>query len=136
MNSKKYGKLSIRIGSIVIDHVILTILMGAIFLLLGSLYKLLDFSENIFIGLLFSIIIICILCKDIFGGQSFGKKIMNIKIIDIKTGKEASKLKTIVRNLFLLLWPVELIFVFKNNERRLGDKVVKTKLVYGSNQNE
>ncbi len=68
--------------------------------------------------------------KDIFNGRSPAKRILKLQVIDIKTEKAANPLKCMLRNLPIILWPIEIIFVLINPQRRLGDKLAGTKIEY------
>jgi len=69
-------------------------------------------------------------CKDCFNGRSIAKRMLKLQVVDFKTGQVASPLQCLVRDLFCIIWPVEMIVALVNPSRRLGDYVAKTKLVY------
>jgi uncharacterized RDD family membrane protein YckC len=71
--------------------------------------------------------------KDIFNGRSPAKRIFKMQVIDIKTEQVANPLKCLVRNLTIVLWPLEIIFVLINPKRRLGDKIAGTRIDYVEN---
>jgi uncharacterized RDD family membrane protein YckC len=75
-------------------------------------------------------------CKDIINGRSIAKRILKLQVVDNSTGQPASPLKCFVRNLFCVLWPIEVIIALTNPERRLGDRVAGTKLVNFDNSLE
>ena len=63
-------------------------------------------------------------------GQSFGKKILNIAVVDVKNDKPCSYFMSIIRNLFLLiLGLIDILFIFRKSRQRLGDMAVGTKVV-------
>lgn len=68
------------------------------------------------------------LLRDSFGGQSIGKAFLNLYVA--KVDKElpvAEQSQRIKRNLFLVLLPVEIFFMLKDDyARRLGDKFALT----------
>lgn len=68
-------------------------------------------------------------CKDSINGRSIAKRILKLQVVDNSTGQAASPLKCLVRNLFLILWPIETIIALTNPSRRIGDRVAGTKLV-------
>ena len=69
------------------------------------------------------------LFKDCIKGQSIGKWLMNIKIIDIDN-KTPFFLKLIFRNLFLLFIHIDFFVIFVNeNNRRLADILCDTIVV-------
>lgn len=77
----------------------------------------------------FSIMLIGLLNKDFFNGQSVIKRILGYQIIDLKTVQPASRLKCMVRNMTAPLWPLEAVFILINPKRRLGDFIAGTQVV-------
>lgn len=77
---------------------------------------------------------ILVFFKDTINGSSIGKKIMNLKIINSgNPEKKVTATSLILRNLFLIIWPVEFFILMSNkNNERLGDKVAKTRVVISS----
>ncbi len=69
-------------------------------------------------------------CKDIINGRSISKRILKLQVVDHKSGQVATPLQCFVRNIFCIIWPIEVIVAMTNTSRRLGDKVAGTKLVY------
>ncbi len=69
------------------------------------------------------------LCKDSINGRSIAKRVFKIQIVNDKTGEAASPLKCFVRNLFCVLWPLEVIVTIASPDRRIGDMVAGTKIV-------
>lgn len=68
-------------------------------------------------------------CKDIFNGRSIAKRILKLQLVDNTTGQVASPLKCFVRNIFCVLWPIEVFVAMTNTSRRIGDRIAGTKLV-------
>jgi len=68
-------------------------------------------------------------CKDIINGRSIAKRISKLQVVDNKTGQVATPLQCLVRNIFCVLWPIEVIIAMTNTSRRFGDRVARTKLV-------
>lgn len=62
-------------------------------------------------------------------GQSVGKYLMKVQIIDLQTENVALNKKTMIRNIFLFFWPIEVGFFLIKPDRRFGDYVSKTKLI-------
>ena len=52
---------------------------------------------------------------------------MKIKVVDLN-GNKASLFNLIIRNITILIWPVEALLVLLNKER-LGDRLAKTKVI-------
>ena len=66
------------------------------------------------------------LFKDSIGGMSLGKRVMKIGIKkEENTTQIPSMFQLIIRNLFVVLWPIEALLLIKNG-KRLGDTVTKT----------
>lgn len=78
-----------------------------------------NFSSSLFLSLFF--------CKDIFGGQSIGKRIYKLKVVDNR-GKNLNSTKLILRNLFYYIAPVEFFMIVYNDNKRIGDIVIGSKL--------
>jgi hypothetical protein len=68
-------------------------------------------------------------CKDCINGRSPAKRILKLQVVDNVTGTAASPLQCFVRDLFMIIWPIEGIVALINPERRIGDRVAGTKLV-------
>ena len=68
-------------------------------------------------------------CKDIINGRSLAKRLLKLQVVDNTTGETASPMQCFVRNLFCIIWPVEVAIALTNTGRRLGDQVAGTKLV-------
>lgn len=127
-----------RIGSMLLDHFIMSaaamiLTLPAVFISFISGFNSIQPTTGFVIsGPSFYISLIgfaLYFCKDVFQGRSPGKRITKLQIIHHKTGKIASPLRTVVRNLFCIIWPVEVIITLINPGRRLGDLVAGTKVV-------
>lgn len=86
--------------------------------------------ENILVLQVFviSLIVSISLCKDLVGGKSIGKRRTNLTIISIDE-IIVSPLKLIFRNIFIFIWPIEIIMCLINPEQKLGDILFMTKVV-------
>lgn len=73
--------------------------------------------------------------KDSFGARSIAKRITKLQVVDNTTGKAASVMQCFLRNLTIVIWPVEVLITLFNSQRRLGDLIAGTRVVnYGSFQ--
>jgi uncharacterized RDD family membrane protein YckC len=64
-------------------------------------------------------------------GQSIGKKICKIAVVDYKTRRPSGMFESFVRNLILLLAGyIDLFFIFSEERRRLGDRAAGTIVVW------
>ncbi|WP_062129157.1 RDD family protein, partial [Geofilum rubicundum] len=77
----------------------------------------------------FSAMIFVILNKDFFNGQSVSKRIYGYQIIDNKTNMAANETKCMLRNVTMIVWPIEVLMTLMNPTRRLGDLIAGTKLI-------
>ena len=128
-----------RLKLIIVDGITMTIVLMVLFLpfdiydtitettKIGDVYAPKDRSIAYSIYNFFVLSIF--LNKDALSGMSIGKRISGFKIVDFNSGKIASPLKCLIRNSTILVWPIELVFVFVNRNRRLGDFIAGTKLV-------
>ena len=89
---------------------------------------------SLFLGrnISWAIWIVVILFKDCFNGQSMGKYLSGIQVID-QDGLVVKPSKTIIRNIFMVIPVLPLIEYFvmlsdKNEAKRLGDNIAKTKV--------
>ncbi len=64
------------------------------------------------------------------GGQSLGKKGVDTRVIDARTGRPCSYGQSFLRNLSLIVlsW-IDWIFIFGEKHQRLGDKLAGTVVV-------
>jgi len=90
-----------------------------------------DFSGAFNYSIVYSILgLVIMTIKDCFKGTSPGKWMLGIKVVDVESGEAPSVLKTIVRNLFLIIWPVEFFaLLFSKDKRRFGDKIANTTVI-------
>ncbi len=124
-----------RIGTMFLDHFIMSFVI-MIFAAPGMVYDIMqtfgnpDVQPKLFLGNYYLNIFAFSLYfnKDIYLGRSPAKRILKLQIVDIKTNRPANPLKCLVRNLTLVLWPIEAIVGLINNERRIGDFIAGTKL--------
>ena len=89
------------------------------------------FNDDLYLKItvvVYLVVVICmLLLKDAIRGRSIGKKLCKLKIL-YANGETANKVQLILRNITLLIWPIELILfiVIKN---RLGDILSRTVVV-------
>jgi len=68
-------------------------------------------------------------CKDSINGRSIGKRILKLQVVNNATDAPASPVQCLVRNLFCIIWPIEVLVTLGNPNRRIGDYVAGTKVV-------
>ncbi|RKS42522.1 putative RDD family membrane protein YckC [Gillisia mitskevichiae] len=122
-----------RLVALIIDYYVITfLLVSIIFLLLGPNF--IEREDDFpFLLAIISIPLGLILYfgKDSVNGISFGKWIMGIVVRKESSSVESpSLINLFVRNITLLIWPLEfIVIVFNKNKQRHGDKIAKT-IVY------
>jgi uncharacterized RDD family membrane protein YckC len=68
-----------------------------------------------------------LLADGLEGGQSYGKRMVGIRVVSMQTGAPCSFGQSFVRNLLLMiLGPIDWIFIFGQRRQRLGDKAAGT----------
>lgn len=90
-----------------------------------------EFSAAQFIALLVCILAypICFMLRDlIFGGRSLGKRIVGLVVLDIQTGDKPKWWQLLLRNLFLIIFQVDLIIMLVRG-RSIGDSAFHTVVV-------
>lgn len=65
--------------------------------------------------------------KDIYNGRSIGKRAFKLQVVDSRSNEAASLLQCYIRNIFLILWPIEVV-VWLIFRRRVGDMIAMTKV--------
>lgn len=92
-----------------------------------------NFFDKFFI--LFLLSSITFLNKDIFKGRGIGKRVLKLQIIDKKTKKMASPLKCFLRNMFVLIYPLDFIVLAITKKRFLSDLILNTEFTNYSKDN-
>jgi len=129
-----------RLGSMLLDHFILSFFITflvAPFSLIGISESLSEESTEMVMKVNWALYVLMFglsvyFNKDAIKGKSLAKRILKHEIIDIKTNEIANPFKCLVRNFFIIIWPIEVIVVLASPTRRIGDFVAGTKVVYSS----
>lgn len=118
-----------RMMAVLVDFGVMAIFISPFILLTIALEVFFDTKSMLFNAFIMAMTYAYLFCKDFIWGQSIGKKKYRLTIL--KTDDTPpSPLRMIARNLFLPLWLVESIILLIHPERRLGDWVCSTKVVY------
>lgn len=133
-------KVSTRLGSMILDHFIMSLIITMIafpVLFVGfddSFGAEIPCATSTINWTLYIMIFASSLYfnKDIIQGKSIAKRILNIEVVDIKTGEVASSLKCLIRNLTIVIWPIEIIVVLVSPSRRIGDFLAGTRIEFSS----
>jgi uncharacterized RDD family membrane protein YckC len=118
-----FASPEVRIGAKLIDFVVSQAIMLLSFLLLKVSMPLATVGLVLSVAYLF-------LADGFPRGQSVGKRLLGIAVIDQVTKNPCTYPKSVVRNLLLwLLGIVDWLFVLGRTRQRLGDKLVATVVV-------
>ena len=130
---QKQISVETRFGSMIADHFIMTFVM-MIFCIPLIISDTSDPGKDAyndpFIRYLSFIGFALYFCKDCINGQSVAKRYFKLQVVNNKTGIAAAPWQCLVRNFFCVMWPIEVLVAFKNPNRRIGDRVAGTKLVF------
>ena len=119
-----------------LDHFVTTVVI-MIVAAPGVLYDVSNMIGNpdapikLFLGNYYLNILACSLIfnKDIYLGRSVAKRVLKFQIVDNNSNMPSNPLRCFVRNLTIIIWPIEVLFTLVNKQRRLGDYIAGTKLV-------
>lgn len=82
--------------------------------------------RNMSLALLWSLYM---LFRDSIGGQSLGKRLLGLKVIHHNNDQPATWRSSLLRNLTLLVLPIDVLFALGDERQRLGDRLAKTIVV-------
>ena len=115
-----------RLIAFLIDLLLIVIIVNMFFFATQTV------KSQLFVQFLSAMMVTMLLCKDCINGKSAGKRIMKIEIANEKEGEKVSAVSCVVRNIFVVLWIIEILVLFISKEKRIGDYVAKTKVVSNS----
>jgi len=99
---------------------------GVVYSILILLIYSLIIKVYAFLYLLYAYPVI-LLCKDVIGGKSIGKRIMKMKIVD-ENNEKPSTFKLVLRNILIITLLLEIPSIIKTGNR-LGGRFTKTRVV-------
>lgn len=127
-----------RIGSMFLDHIAMTFVAMMFFIpqMVSEFSNAFDvthdlassgmFGEISYFGLIgFALYF----CKDSINGRSIAKRALKLQVVENSSGRVASPFRCLIRNIFCILWPIEIIVTFVSPSRRIGDFVAGTRVV-------
>lgn len=86
-------------------------------------------GAKLFSILSFGLVLIALLNKDFFKGQSAVHRLLGYMVMDANTKAPASKTQCMLRNITAPIWPIEVAFILVSPKRRLGDFIACTILM-------
>ncbi len=112
------------------------IFMILLFVLQNLIYPDIDcFSMYLFVMMMpWFVLLFIILNKDIASGKSAGKRIFGYKVIDYSSKHEASQIQCMLRNITMVIWPLEALIIAFYPKRRIGDLIANTEIVKSEKQ--
>jgi uncharacterized RDD family membrane protein YckC len=123
---EKERLFGLRAVAFFIDLIVVTIIS----ILISFLVGINSLNDNVILFLIYTFTVFFLYFnKDLFNGTSLGKAIMKIKVVSL-SNKKPSFFQLLFRNLFLILYPLEVIcMLIRKDGRRFGDLITKTKVV-------
>jgi uncharacterized RDD family membrane protein YckC len=119
-----------RIKSAVIDQISVVIAFAIFSTVEELIFTDREIEKNaVYVAVLF---FSAFLNKDIYFGKSIGKFFTGLSVVSVRTGESASSIQCCIRNLTLLVWPLEVLVVFFSPNRRIGDILAGTKVSEGT----
>jgi len=121
--------VGLRLGTMLLDHLIICFI-GIPLLIISDFAK---SSDGIFASISpYSMMPLFVIyfCKDCIGGRSPAKRILKLAVVSYNSDSAANPFRSLVRDLFILIWPIEVLVALFNQERRIGDQVAGTRLTY------
>lgn len=121
---------SARLGSRFIRLLAFTIdLWGALLVLLIVLLPLRAFSVDVYVYVALLPWLLYVLLRDSIPGQSVGKRLLGLRVIERETGLSCTWQKSLARNLTHLFFYIDALFILGERKLRLGDRVANTLVV-------
>lgn len=122
--------IGLRLASMLLDHIFMCIILIVPIVVLNLLSSGQDDNglgpvvQLALVGLL-----VLYFLKDSFDGRSLAKRITKLRVVNNTTGETASAARCFVRNIFIIIWPIELLISVFSPQRRIGDFVAGTKVI-------
>ncbi|HEY0065588.1 MAG TPA: RDD family protein [Telluria sp.] len=73
-----------------------------------------------------------LLGRDAMPGQSIGKRLLSLRAVDQQSGQACSAAQSFGRNITFILGPIDSLFIFGAQRRRVGDWLAKTVVLKAS----
>lgn len=136
--TKEKVTISLRLASMFIDHFVMTFIMMLLVMPVFVIQMIDVFELNhdplsldfFWIAAFFILGYAVYFNKDGLNGRSPAKRILKMQVINNKTNMVASPLKCLLRNVTIIFWPIEVLFVLVNPKRRIGDLIAGTRIDY------
>ena len=136
-NPDKEISLLVRLLQMALDIIITAAIVGVgAFVFFVLILNIAEASRSFFMGILFYILLMLsvipiggmFLNKDLFFARGPGKMICNLIVLDHQNKTPATPLQCLLRNLTILIAPIEIVFAVFSPKRRLGDFLAGTEI--------
>ena len=132
MNDFNLSSRKRRLVAFLIDYFVILSPFTAIMSLFWNMEKMPFLSPSLLV--FFLLMFFCLFAKDAFKGISFGKWVMGIKVVDENNISETPSFwRLFVRNIFFVIWIVEIFVWLNKKKQKLGDKIAKTLVIKNPN---
>ena len=125
--TSRLAPLSFRLVAFAVDvpgsMVVLTAINFPLFL-----YTPMKFSDSVGWASL-AVLVIYVMFKDGANGQSIGKRLLGIQVLEKHSGEPCSLPRSLIRNMFYSMGIIDWIFALGKEQRRLGDQAAGTCVV-------
>lgn len=118
----------LRLGTMLLDHALICfVFLAPIILIQHFVFP--ERQNDTTLKYWMAPVFVIYFCKDCFGGRSLAKRKLKLVVVDSKSYARSTPIQSVLRNLSIVIWPIEVLVSLFDQERRLGDKLAGTKLV-------
>lgn len=110
-----------RLIAFLIDLLLIAIIVNMFFFATQTV------KSQLLVQFLSAMMVTMLLCKDCINGKSAGKRIMKIEIANEKEGEKVSAVSCVVRNIFVVLWIIEILVLLYQKRNELETMLRKLK---------
>ncbi|MBL4655299.1 MAG: RDD family protein [Bacteroidia bacterium] len=118
-----------RLASMLIDYLVIgsiAVLSGIPILIIAFLIKRYFNIDLYWTGVV--IIVGIYINKDFFRGKSFAKRLIGLQVMKNKKDEVATRFQCFIRNLTIILFPLEVFISLFSRQRRIGDLLAGTRI--------
>lgn len=88
------------------------------------------FVRPVWFETVFTIIASLYFLKDSIGARSPAKRLTNLQVISQRSQLPASPLQCFIRNMTIIIWPIEVLVTLFSSTKRLGDHLAGTYVAF------
>lgn len=127
LNTPPLASIGSRIAAKLIDNVVTLVIL----VMPELVFRMVSADKSI-LGVLigmFASTLYLLLQDGLPNGQSIGKRLLKIAVVDKSSGKNCGIVASIIRNIFLVLSVIDFLFIASTYRQRLGDMSANTIVV-------